>query len=339
MASSNSKAAQNPSIWGERYTTVYLRFPGLAGREMRNHLDSIYVWQILKNQPFFHPKTGSEMAVRHARNMLRGGEAIEAEYEKKMMQIGIRHLFHITKFNIMLSCCICYVRKGGRAGENIAAPSTDDPSTWIFLTVSGATLLRTFYRCKKKQPSNPQLVATETQGIDSMQLLHLETPTDVLDYYRDELNEECGEGVRTSTIQEYEITPMVDSEWAKQRVELISEVLAQHKRKDCQADPDTEDTTARGEKERDQKNAQAKKRSFVGEETAKGLLIKKQFPNRFNGQFATFQRCKSSRANMVSRGHIHSVKFKIHFCLVVPQLLLSLLQAFSAATFSGVWTT
>ena len=54
-------------------------------------------------------------------------------------------------------------------------------------------------------------------------LLHTESPTDVLVYYRDELNEEIGEGAKTTIIQEYEAIPSFDREWNVQRKHLCQQ--------------------------------------------------------------------------------------------------------------------
>ena len=84
----------NPSLWENtgKYVTVYQRFPGIKGRELRNHLDSIYIWQTVPN-PGWYRGHGQEMGIRHPLNANRGGTAVEDSYEQKMYKIGIRYVF------------------------------------------------------------------------------------------------------------------------------------------------------------------------------------------------------------------------------------------------------
>ena len=50
-------------------------------------------------------------------------------------------------------------------------------------------------------------------GVGDVILLHVKTPQDVLEYYRDEANSMVGYGVRTSFLENLRLIPDIAAQW------------------------------------------------------------------------------------------------------------------------------
>ena len=131
---------------------------------------------------------------------------------------------------------------------------------------------------------------------------------------------------------EYDLVDKVDEIWRKQKAQLIKEVYSGGREAGEDADEDMlkaleddmdeddeldEEEVTEAPKKKKQKKSDAKatgavgtaagaddqkKRSQKGEESAKQLLIARNFPTRYCNNYACFKRCKGTRSKLTARG-------------------------------------
>lgn len=192
--------------------------------------------------------------------------------------------------------------KDARAGKVVVVPDTLDRDSWVLHQIGAATLVEALYDAHDQQPENAQVKASVDDGIAGVIILNPRTPTDCLEYIRDELNKMVGVGARTSFLEHYNIVPAIENQWVEhRRAKPKNAAASEDAPADSLEDSGSTATTVMQADDDDDDAAAKQQRSQAGYEKSYFDFVAAKWPARF-ASFSEFDSAKRSLSGLRASG-------------------------------------